>query len=867
MATSLLTAVGTAVGGPVGGFIGGMLGAYIDGEVFGPETEDPNDGKGPKIDDFRFTQNAEGSPMWRFVGEHCRVPGTVIWVSPLEVKKIEMEVGGKGGGGTTITSYKYFLDMAIAAGEGEIGAWEEIRANSKFFWGNDPKFTAASNALDVTVDVVDGETFGRITSPDGGPNLKAFKSGADVEIIGYVDSGAVNDGTFEVVKSKKETGGATWIRYRNSAAIAETAIQTISLVQEMPKFDANKSAEITFYPGSETQNPSPLIESIEGVGFVPGYRGTAYFTIDRLLLEPYGNTPPQFIVIVARTVGETTAGAISKICERAGLTSAQYDVTTIPGTSLVEGMPIRGTQQGARTLEPILMSKDILMQERNGVIHFFPRAAATEVVVDPNDLAARPAGDNTETPMQIERVDGFNLPGRVAVKYRDIASNYQDGMQSHTVRVKAGNLTSNIDTGIVMGGVEARNIARRFAWLPRANRNRVTVRLPASYQGTVENDVLVFTALGLPWRLLIQRVDRGEDFSLVFETITERANILAIENSVADMPVISDPNGIYIPPALGLILKNMPGLTQQSISTSGFFSAAFPLDGDSFFVGAQVWKAPVSIGMFFFSYDAPISASVGLTEDALPTPADPEQATAYIDRVSTLTVELDAGTLSSYELEDMLNGAGRYLVGDEMIGAQRATFLGDRRYRLSVLLRGLRDTHDHMAHAVGERIIHLNANGLQFIEADSAVVGVSRSYKAIATGANEGDVNPQIDFALTAESIRPFRPYNIRATRSGTDIDLTWIRRSRSFEELYSMSQPLNLDSEGYEIDVYDGPDTQTATIVRTIIVSNGAGEAATYTTAQQTTDGLTPGAAVTVRIRKMSAIAGRGNFTEAVSI
>lgn len=870
MATTLLTAVGTAIGGPVGGFVGGLLGAYIDNEVFGPELEDPNDGKGPKIDDFRFAQNAEGSPMWRLVGEHNRVPGTVIWAGPLQVEKIEEEVGGKGGGGQTVTSYNYFIDLAVAAGEGPVAAWEEVRANNKFFWGNNPKFTAASADFDVTVDVVDGETFGRITSPSGGPNLKPFKSGLDVEIDGYVDSGGVNNGTYEVVKSKKELDGTSWIRYRNPDAIAETAVQPIELEQLKPSFDPSKADEITFYDGTESQLASPLIESVEGTGMVPGFRGTAYFTIDKLALEPYGNLPPQWIIVAARTINETTAGAIAQICERAGLTSAQYDVSAIPASSIVQGMPVRGTQTGARTLQPIMVAKDILSQERNGVVHFFPRADAEVVEVDPLDLAARPQGGDAETPFAIERVDSFELPGRVSVKYRDVEAKYQEAMQEHTLRVKAGALVSNIDLGIVMDGEEARDIARRLAWLPRANRNRVTVRLPASYQRARENDLLTFTVLGIPWRLLVQRADRGEDFSLVFETITERPNLLAIDNSVADLPVDPDPNGDYIPPALQLLLKNAPGFTQSQVTTLGFFSAVFPFDPDAFFIGANVYRAPTPESVFFFVYEAPIAASVGTSSTTVAAPTDPELAAAFIDRETTLTVEMDTGTLQSYELEDMLAGAGRYLWGDEVIGAQRATFMGAGVYELSILLRGLRDTTDHMAHVAGERVVHINANGFDFIPLDSVVLGNSKVYKAVAFGAAEGDVEPQLFFGPTGETVRPFRPYALDATRTVTDdVVFTWIRRSRSLEELFEMNDPMDLDQLGYTIDVYDGPDPDADNIVRTIVVPFEDGETATYTAAQQTTDGFTPGDPVTVRLRKVSTFgtAALGNPTDGINI
>ena len=52
--------------------------------------------------------------------------------------------------------------------------------------------------------------------------------------------------------------------------------------------------DVTFYDGSETQVPDPFIESIQGAGKVPAYRGIAYAVFENLELAEYGNRVPQF---------------------------------------------------------------------------------------------------------------------------------------------------------------------------------------------------------------------------------------------------------------------------------------------------------------------------------------------------------------------------------------------------------------------------------------------------------------------------------------------------------------------------------------------------------------------------------------------
>ncbi|WP_162916919.1 baseplate multidomain protein megatron [Cohaesibacter haloalkalitolerans] len=58
--------------------------------------------------------------------------------------------------------------------------------------------------------------------------------------------------------------------------------------------------DFRFYDGSETQEPDSLIESIEGEGLAPAYRGLCYIVFDRLELTDYGNRIPQFTFEIFR---------------------------------------------------------------------------------------------------------------------------------------------------------------------------------------------------------------------------------------------------------------------------------------------------------------------------------------------------------------------------------------------------------------------------------------------------------------------------------------------------------------------------------------------------------------------------------------
>ena len=53
-----------------------------------------------------------------------------------------------------------------------------------------------------------------------------------------------------------------------------------------------QAAAVGVYPGTETQEVDPLIESIEGVDSTPAYKGISYIVIEDLQLADFGNRLP-----------------------------------------------------------------------------------------------------------------------------------------------------------------------------------------------------------------------------------------------------------------------------------------------------------------------------------------------------------------------------------------------------------------------------------------------------------------------------------------------------------------------------------------------------------------------------------------------
>lgn len=81
-------------------------------------------------------------------------------------------------------------------------------------------------------------------------------------------------------------------------------------------------ATVRRYVGTETQQPDPEIEAVDGAGNAPGYRGLAYVVFEGLDLNEFGNRAPQ---ISAEIVRNTQPLPLQGACLIPGSTEVGYD--------------------------------------------------------------------------------------------------------------------------------------------------------------------------------------------------------------------------------------------------------------------------------------------------------------------------------------------------------------------------------------------------------------------------------------------------------------------------------------------------------------------------------------------------------------
>ena len=231
------------------------------------------------------------------------------------------------------------------------------------------------------------------------------------------------------------------------------------------------------------------------------------------------------------------------------------------------------------------------------------------------------------------------------------------------------------------------------------------------------------------------------------------------------------------------------------------------------------------------------------------------------DYTNSVSVVLQSGgPLLSYTQLQVLNGAGAYAIGAagrwEIIQAKTATLTAANTYTLSGLLRGRRGTEWAQGlHMIGDKCVLLEPVSLKRPNPGTSQIGLARLYKAVTFRDSLAGTTAQA-FTNNAVGLKPYAPVHLSGTRDGSNnLTIDWFRRTRKGGEWRDfVDVAIGEESLLFDVEVWD---STYATLLRTI--SGVTTTTASYTAAEQTADGLTPGNTVYLRVYQISAVVGRG--------
>lgn len=574
-------------------------------------------------------------------------------------------------------------------------------------------------------------------------------------------------------------------------------------------------------------------------------------------------------IYIAGATGQPQALSVvvADLCRQSGMVNGDFDVT-----ELVDDVPGFTCQQESarKSIEQLAAAYFFDAVEHDDVLTFRKRGRATSANISYTDLKRVQNGENTIRPVIQPELE---TPRRVTVRWPDPIKDYQQNA-THVTRTQQPSTFATIasigenvvDLRVTLARQDAKNIAMRGLLQAWREREKYTdIQVGPKYLALEPTDTVnLITRSGDVVRVRLTKIEIGANWAVKLSGTVEDERLWAVTAANVDGGDVSSP----LPFAGDYIVRAVVGsefpLLRDEDDTGGTalrsYTAAGTYSGDtSGWRGSTISIAPDDATWATLSSD-PNAMRYGLAVNALPAPHSPWLR----DDTNTLTVRMVEGAdhLETATLLQVMNGANpaaliNVRTGEaEIIQYTTVTPLGGGKFALTGLYRGRRGSDWACgSHGAGDIFLLLETDTIVPITRPLGDLGGSGYVRAASPFQPLDSVSSQsVTWAGAAE--KPYSPVHIEGSRDGSNnLTLTWVRRSRIGGEWVDgfESVPLGEASEAYQVDILN----VTGGVVRTI--TGLSSPTATYSAANQTTDGLTPGDPVHVHVYQMSATVARG--------
>lgn len=840
------------------------IGGFVLQLLFAPK---PKTQFGPRLSDINVPSVSPGNPIVRHWGT-MKLSAQLVAVSPLKETKHVKKVGGKGGGSKQKqVTYTYSVDGAWGICRGPIKGVARIWANQKLIYTS-----ALANST--------AEAFDAAYYAEGTRLLEVEVQLTEASVSAYFfafNNYSTNEYTHA---SPAEARNYILSHPLDPPNAPDTAYLNQLLGQLFDPLDKDSTYKsfksrykgLQVYLGYETQEPNALLQAYRGVDYVSGYRGLAYFVIDDLQLEDFGNGVPSFLVEVVKKDGTTyLAEIIRDICVDSGLNDREFNVTCGLPDVPVHGFAVTSSQAAREILEDLQKIYPIAAQETAYTLRFDWTTKRPTAIIRREDYGAFIQGEEMPVSEEITRTQDLELPKTVQFKYQEPVRNYSLNTAKASRQVTKSNLVEEIDAAIAMTRGEAKSRVQNVLLNRSFARHSYKVILPRKYVIIEPGDAIQVEDeydSNYLRGMLVTDVSIGAN-GLVELTMTDHHFHPVVDANV-DVDIVDDDDSISYSARTYAYLLDIPLLTDTEDDTPGFYAV---LTGAAGTWSGGVLEIDVSAGGTTEAYgDVTPSDVSGANWYEI---AESEDGTAHgfimnelpaadhnvWDEVNTIRFYCINGyTLSSVTRTELIrNNFNVILVGDELIQFANAEDKGGGLWVLSDLLRGRRGTDWAVGtHVSGERVIRLVQEDLKRVTHDAALLNQPGTYHALSYGDDSADV-ASFEFTNTGNSLRPYTVEVLQSEKLGTDFVLEWMYRVRQ-NGLWA-ENPVTIDQpyEKYEIDVMDGD-----TVKRTVALTDA--RTWTYDSTDQTTDFGAPIDHCTFHIYQIGEIVGRG-FRKVVTV
>ena len=624
------------------------------------------------------------------------------------------------------------------------------------------------------------------------------------------------------------------------------------------------SQYLRFYLGSKTQNPDPLIESLEPIStynyglphepnaraqalvdlgldpntiYPPAYRQRVYCVAERLPLADWGNQLPTIKAEIEFSNPCYLADIIVDICSEAGLSSSQIDVTGVSSIP-VTGFYLDRITKANEALQLLQQCYFFDIVQSEGKIKFISQANPRSALnLDNSNLATHIYNQARPETYTIEPEFVEALPKEVNVNFIDPDLEYEENAVKARSQVIESEESKTFNLPIVLTAAEAIALSEKLLQQYHLNSTKFKLTLPPLYGFLEVADRLVLDGNTIQ----ITRINLGANRLLqveakLFNTVSVESVSLTrtVETGGYNEPI--DSISITTPGDTTLHVFDIPLISDVDNDRGVYLTGG----GGSSWEGAEIY-ASIDGSVYEFVAEFETYGTYG---------------TATVNVNNTITVVLDKGELDNATTADLAAGKNLIIVGQELLQFTTRTLTATNTYELSGLQRGKRGTEWAIDAHVPNETFALMTGEDAYIEriSNSAIApGQTLYFKAVSYGQSLDSVSV-VTISYVGNDLKPYAPINLNSTRDEAgNITITWVRRDRhAGAETDPTKIPLSETREEFELEVLDNG---TSTL-RTITTNETS---YIYLSTDQMTDFGSPQTSIAVSVYQISSVVGRG--------
>ncbi len=521
---------------------------------------------------------------------------------------------------------------------------------------------------------------------------------------------------------------------------------------------------------------------------------------------------------------------------------ADYGLSEVSAASapgLVDGLVLDRPMTARAVLDDLCGLFAVEAREEEGRLTFFARPNRPAALLS-RDLCVEEEGKALTT---TRRVQDSELPLELTVSFSEGETDYRSTAVSSRRQVGATRQSRSLDLGVTASRAllqaETDNMLQDI-W---AGRDTVSCHVPPSLLALQPGDAVTLSDNGLARTLLVTALNGGLTRAL-------EARVLPASRT---QPAFGTQRRRYkAPAAIGspaVMLIELPAPAGGETALLRAAASLSPWPGP-----LGLWRGSAATG-FAEAGVLPVAATMG--ETLQPLAAGPLWR---FDHATTLDVQLISGALASLPPESVLGGNNALALangqgGHEIIQFANAALIGPGTYRLSGLLRGAGGSEAAMADTVpASAAFALLDASLVALASGSDWIGREATWRIGARRLGPADgAAVQITATVEGLALKPLAPVHLNASREGSDIRLTWIRRTRTGGDNWDLVEvPLAEESEAYRLTLYGSGGTVMARY-------DSPTPSFLYTRAQQTADFGSLPSSLTFTVCQLSALVGEG--------